>query len=161
MEKIENSRAWECNQAHVVQEFIGCAIDRRPGRQAGRQMSADARQRGEVAKLQSCEAARTGGRTECAGGRDGEVRKRPRKEPWRRPRAVYHTQEPWRRPREGVHVQCTTVSDPERPVHRGRFRPFPRVKSRRSLCTFRTNYCRGWGFFGFFLILLLFIYFVM
>jgi hypothetical protein len=36
--------------------------DRSKARQAGRQMSADARQRGEVGKLQSCEAARTGGR---------------------------------------------------------------------------------------------------
>jgi hypothetical protein len=53
--------------------------DRSKARQAGRQMSADARQRGEVGKLQSCEAARTGGPTGCAGGRDGEARKRPRK----------------------------------------------------------------------------------
>jgi hypothetical protein len=55
--------------------------DRSKARQAGRQMSADARQRGEVGKLHSCEAARTGGRTGGAGGRDGEARKRPRKEP--------------------------------------------------------------------------------
>jgi hypothetical protein len=44
-------------------------------------MSAEARQRGEVGKLRSCEAARTGGQMGCAGGRDGEARKRPRKEP--------------------------------------------------------------------------------
>jgi hypothetical protein len=55
--------------------------DRSKARQGGRQMSADARQRGEVGKLQSCEAARTGRRTECAGEGDGEARKRPRKEP--------------------------------------------------------------------------------
>jgi hypothetical protein len=54
---------------------------RQAGMQAGTQMSADARRRGEVGKLHSCEAARTGGRTGGAGGRDGEARKRPRKEP--------------------------------------------------------------------------------
>jgi hypothetical protein len=53
--------------------------DRSKARQADRQMTADARQRGEVGKLQSCEAARTGGPRGCAGGRDGEARKRPRK----------------------------------------------------------------------------------
>ncbi len=155
MEKIENSRAWECNQAHVVQEFIECAIDRRPGREAGRCLQTQ----GKGAKLESCKAAKLRGR---ADGRNVRARVTERRGSGRgRSREGVHVQCITTRGREGVHVQCTTGSDPERPVHRGRFRPFPRVKSRRSLSTFRTNYGRGWGFFRFFLILLLFIYFMM
>jgi hypothetical protein len=134
---IEESRAWGCNQAHIVQEFIECAIDRRPGRQAGRCLQTQ----GKGAKSGSCEAAWTGAPTGCARGRDGEARKRPRKEPWRRPRAVYHG--------------C----DPERAVHRGRFRPFPRGKSRRAPSGPTTLGDKV--FLGFKKYLLLFIYFVM
>jgi len=48
-------------------------IEGEAGRQAGRCLQTH----GKGAKLESCEAARTG----CAGGSDGEARKRPRKEP--------------------------------------------------------------------------------